>query len=180
MVQKVYVFGQVGENGGQSGGEDTCRRFRGHTPATCGQKGGSFCPLQRRGPGRPKNVLGRKKITVCVLGMGCGRLASASELHLRQVGARGNACRARVLSISPRWPKNQGAIPHFDHFSFVFWRPARAELGVHWSATAYEYLSAGTYYFYNEARPRERSDHFFPTSKNASPYRGAYRVPLFN
>ena len=34
----------------------------------------------------------------------------------------------------------------------------------------------------NEARPRERRDrgHFLPIGKEASSYRGAYRVPLFN
>ena len=34
----------------------------------------------------------------------------------------------------------------------------------------------------NEARPRDRSDRarFLPVGKNASSYRGAYRVPLFN
>ena len=80
----------------------------GHTPATCGQKGGSFCPLQRRGPVRPKNVL---ENTVCVLCMGCGRLASASELHLRQVGARGNACRARILPIPANGRKTRGVYP---------------------------------------------------------------------
>ena len=41
-----------------------------------------------------------KKQTVCVLGMGYGRLAGASELHLRQVGARGCSLAPRNLSYS--------------------------------------------------------------------------------
>ena len=45
--------------------------LRGHTPATCGQKGGSFCPLKRRGPVDPNNVLENNiEKTLCVLGMG--------------------------------------------------------------------------------------------------------------
>ena len=37
------------------------------------------------------------------------------------------------------------------------------------------------YLYYNEARPRERSDRgrFLPLGKKASSYRGAYRVPLY-
>ena len=83
--------------------------LRGCTPpATCRQQGESFCPLQYRGPVRPKKVPGKKKKkAVCVLGMGCRRLASALELHLTLVGARGNAFRARVSPIPPKWLKNK-------------------------------------------------------------------------
>ena len=58
--------------------------------------------------------------TVCVLGMGCGRLTSSSELHLRQVGARGNAGRARVSPVPPEIPEKPGGIPPFDNFPFCF------------------------------------------------------------
>ena len=37
----------------------------GHTPPTCGQKGGSLRPLVRRGPVRPSDVLEKKKNKVC-------------------------------------------------------------------------------------------------------------------
>ena len=98
MVKRGYFFGQVGGNGGQSGGVDQFSRFAGSYPRHGWLKVGvSFCPLLRRGPVRPKNVLGKKKKTVCVLGMGCGRLASASELHSRQLGERGNQC------VKNRW-----------------------------------------------------------------------------
>ena len=87
--------------------------LRGCTPpATCRQQGESFCPLQHRGPDRPKNVPEQKK-TVCVLGMGCGCLAGALELHLTQVGARGNAFRALVFAYTPKWLKNLGVYPLF-------------------------------------------------------------------
>ena len=56
VVKRGHVFGQVGGNGGQSGEETILVDLRGHTPTTCGQKGESFCPLQRRGPVRPRNV----------------------------------------------------------------------------------------------------------------------------
>ena len=50
-----------------------------------------------------------------VLGMGCGHLASASELHLGQVGTRGSASVGLILPIPPfDWKK--GVIPLFDHF----------------------------------------------------------------
>ena len=52
-----------------------------------------------------------KKKTVCVLGMGYGCLASALELHLRQVGEREDACRARVLPIPPNGPSTREHTP---------------------------------------------------------------------
>ena len=59
------------------------------------------------------------KKRVCVLAMGCGRLASASCMHLRQVGARESARRGRVLPVPPqRWKK--GGIPPFDHFPIFY------------------------------------------------------------
>ena len=61
MVKKGYVVGHVGANGGQSGGVDKFSRFlRGCTTAPCGQKGGSFCPLQRRGPLSPRTYPEKK------------------------------------------------------------------------------------------------------------------------
>ena len=74
--------------------------LRRHTPPACGQKGGFIRPLVCRGPVSPNNVL-EKKEKVCVLGKGCGHLASASELKLVQFGARGGASRGSVFPIPP-------------------------------------------------------------------------------
>ena len=59
VIKKGYVFGQVGGNGGQSG-VDKSSRFAGSYPRHFWSKGGSFCPLNRRGPVRLKNVLQKK------------------------------------------------------------------------------------------------------------------------
>ena len=57
--QKGVCFGQVGGNGGQSG-VDKSSRFAGSYPRHFWSKGGSLCPLNRRGPVRLKNVLQKK------------------------------------------------------------------------------------------------------------------------
>ena len=57
---------------------------------------------------------------MCVLGKGCGRLASESELDFGQFGARGGASRARVLPIPPRLTIKEGGIPPFDHVTFIY------------------------------------------------------------
>ena len=67
--------------------------MQGHTPPNCGQKGVFFCTLLRRGAVSPQNVPETKQKMVSVLCMGCGRNASASELNLRQVGARASTSR---------------------------------------------------------------------------------------
>ena len=61
VVKKGYGFGQVGGNGGRSGGVDKFSRFAGSYPRHLWSKGGSFCPLQRRGPVRPKTVFEKKR-----------------------------------------------------------------------------------------------------------------------
>ena len=71
----------------------------------------------RRGRVSPNNVLEEIK-KVCVLGKGCGHLASASELNLGQFGAHGGASRRRVLSIPPFDHKSRGYITPFEHFPF--------------------------------------------------------------
>ena len=107
----MYVFGQVGGNGGQSGGVDKFSRFCGVTPPPLVvKKGDTFAPSSAAVPLGP-TTYSKKGKTVRVLGMGCGRLASASEVHLRQVGARGNACRALVLLLPPNDRKTRGIPP---------------------------------------------------------------------
>ena len=85
--------------------------FRGHTPPTCGQKGGSLRPLVRRGPVSPNNVLEKKKKQVCVLGKVYWHLASGSELNLGQSEAHAGASRGLVWPISPIDPKIRGYTP---------------------------------------------------------------------
>ena len=97
--------------------------MRGRTSSTCSQKGGSLRPLLRRGAVSPNDVPEKK---VCVLGMGCGNLASASELTLKQVGPRGSVSHGRVLPIAPFGHKpgvhgkSQGytSLDHFAYFRF--------------------------------------------------------------
>ena len=74
--------------------------LRGHTPAIFGQKGNYFdcCPLLCGGGVCPNDVLEKKK-KAGMLGMGCGHLASASELNPEPVGASENASRGRVFPI---------------------------------------------------------------------------------
>ena len=69
----------------------------------------------RRGPVSSNSMLEKKK-KVCVLGKGCGHLASASDLILGLFGARGGASRGRVLPAPPFDPKSRD-IPPFDHFN---------------------------------------------------------------
>ena len=52
-------------------------RVAGEYP-TFSQKGGSLRPLLHRSAVRLSNVPEKKRNGVCVLGMGCGQLASAS------------------------------------------------------------------------------------------------------
>ena len=76
MVERGYVFGQVGKKFCRSGGVHKFGIFAGSFHAACGKKRGSFDPSKRRDPGRPTNILEKTK-AVCVLGMGYERLASA-------------------------------------------------------------------------------------------------------
>ena len=50
-----------------------------------------------------------------MLAKGCGHLARASDLNLRQFAARGGASRGRV-SIIPPFDHQAGGVPPFDHF----------------------------------------------------------------
>ena len=83
-----------------------------------------------------------------MLGMGCGCLAGALELHLTQVGARGNAFRALVFAYTPKWLKNQGGIPHFDllqrNYPFFLERAAsrRSKARLYTVKQIYEELTA--------------------------------------
>ena len=110
VAKRGYVFGQVGGNGCQPGAVDTFSRFlRGHTPATCCQKGGSFRPSSAAVP------LGRRtysiKKTLCVLGMGCGRLASASEFHFEAGWGTWERLPCARFAHTRKWPKKQGGYP---------------------------------------------------------------------
>ena len=92
-----YDHGQMGGNDGHQGVLDTFSGDARAYPPRCGQKGGYLRLLLRRSLDSPINVLEKKgKKKVCVLGMGCGHLASASELNLGQVGARGGALYSTV------------------------------------------------------------------------------------
>ena len=51
-----------------------------------------------------------------MLCIGCRRLASASYLKLRQVGAFAGNTRGLVLSTPPRLAENGEGLPFFDHF----------------------------------------------------------------
>ena len=59
-------------------------------------------------------------------------------------------------------------------------RHTHSEAQAHWRAAARS--MAHEFRYYNEARPKERSDrgYFLPLGIKASSYRVAYRVPLFN
>ena len=94
-------FGQVGGNVGQSGAVDRFSICGGSYLRHLWSKGGIGSPPPAlRGPVRPKNV-----------GLGCGCLASASEVNLKKVGAHGNACRVRVLPIPSIGRTTRGYIP---------------------------------------------------------------------
>ena len=84
--------------------------LRGHTPPTCGQKGDPEDPSWAAVPLAP-TTCSKKKQKVCVLGKGCGHLASASKLNLGQFGARRGASRGRVLPIPPFDHKSRGDTP---------------------------------------------------------------------
>ena len=105
-VKNGYAFGQVGGNGGQSGGVDTFSRFAGSYPATCRPKRGSFCPLHRHGPVRLNNVLGKKKNGVRArhgLRASCQRFGIAFEAGW---GTWERLPCAR-FAYTPKWPKNK-------------------------------------------------------------------------
>ena len=70
--------------------------FAGYTPQRFSQKRGLGCPLHRRGPVVPNTVPEKRK--VCVLGMGCGRHGSASELNFRPFGVSAGTFRGRLIS----------------------------------------------------------------------------------
>ena len=88
----MNVFGQVGGNGGQSGGVDEFSRFAGSYPHRLWSKRGNpFAPS-----------------------------SAAVPLGPRMYSAKKNGVRARhelrVFADTPKWPKNQGLYPPFDHF----------------------------------------------------------------
>ena len=96
-VKKGYVCGQVGGNGGQSGGVDEFSRFAGSYPHRLWSKRGNpFAPS-----------------------------SAAVPLGPRMYSAKKNGVRARhelrVFADTPKWPKNQGYTPfgHFPIFSTV-------------------------------------------------------------
>ena len=103
VVTTGYVFGQVGGNDGHQGVL--------HKQLRCGGT-----PAPRGRYSSPNNVPEKKKENVCVLGMGCGHLASPSGMNLGPVWARGSASRGRVLAIPSLAEKKGGGIPLFDCF----------------------------------------------------------------
>ena len=96
VVMKGYDFGQVGGSDGHAGVLHKFSRITGAYPPSNNREE-PFCAT---GPLAPTTCPPPKK-KVRVLGMGCGHLASASELNLKQVGARGSASRGHVLPIPP-------------------------------------------------------------------------------
>ena len=113
VVKKGYVVGQLGANGGQSGGVDNFSRFlRGYTPAPCGQKGESFCPLQRRGPAKPKNVPEKKTNDVDARH---GLRASFQGFGIAFDAGWGTWERLPCarFAYTPKWLKNLGVYPLF-------------------------------------------------------------------
>ena len=87
------------------------------TPSTCGQKGGSFRPLQRRGLVRPKNVLGNKN------GVRARHGLRASYQLFGIAFEAGWRTWKRLpcvrFAYTPKWPKNQGVYPPLTIFLFV-------------------------------------------------------------
>ena len=75
--------------------------LRGNPPATFGRKGNYCDPSGAAVPLAPTTGPKKIKRRACVLGMGCGHLASASYLNLEPVGARGNVSPRRVFPILP-------------------------------------------------------------------------------
>ena len=75
-------------------------RIAGTYPPNCSRNGVSLCTLLRHRAVSPNHVQ-EKKEEMRVLGTGCGRLASASELDLRQAGAHAGTCRGSVFRITP-------------------------------------------------------------------------------
>ena len=67
---------------------------------------------------------------MCVLGKGCAHLASASELNLGQLAARGGASRGHVLPIPPFDHKSKGYTP-ISPFPSFFPAPCLLHVKVH-------------------------------------------------
>ena len=92
--------------------------LRGCTPpATCRQQGESFCPLQHRGPVRPKKVPGKKKKKNRVrarhgLQASCQRFGIAFDAGW---GTWERLPCARFAYTSQMAEKQEGILP-FDHF----------------------------------------------------------------
>ena len=83
VVMKGNDFGRGGEVFVTRGYYTNLVELRGRTiPPTCGQNGGSFRPLLRLGADSPNNEPKKKKKKkhVRFFRIGCGHLASASEL----------------------------------------------------------------------------------------------------
>ena len=108
---KGYDFGQVGGNDGHAGVIHKFSRVAGAYPPNMWSKGGILWTPPSRRCRSPQQRARKKKKKLRVLGMGCGHLASASELNLKQVGARGKASRGRILPIPPFDEKNRGYTP---------------------------------------------------------------------
>lgn len=91
----------------------------GSYPPTCSRKGGSFCPLPRRCPVRPQNMLENNEKGVRARH---GQLASCQRVGIAFDAGRGTreglswAC----FSYTPRWLKNQGVSPFFDNFPIIY------------------------------------------------------------
>ena len=82
--------------------------LRGHIPATCGEKGGSFCPLQRRGPVRPENVLEKKQNGVRA--WAAGALRALRNCIWGRWGHVGTPA-LRAVCLYPQSAERPGGIP---------------------------------------------------------------------
>lgn len=87
---------------------------RGYTSLTfCKNGGAHFSALCPAFPFGPNKWTKTKQKRVCVLSMGCGRIASALVFRLPQVGTRGSAWRWRVLpTLAPRNGRKARGISH--------------------------------------------------------------------
>ena len=115
---KWYDFGQVGGIDGHAGVIHNFCSFTGAYTPNMWSKGGirkTPRPWRSRQPQQPAR---KNEKQVCVLGKGCGHLASASEVDLGQFGSFGGASSGRVLTIPPFDHKNPGVHPPLTIFHF--------------------------------------------------------------